>query len=158
MKRLLIIIVFLLVGDLFAQPVTSYVWRAEFLDSMLVKAGKYESFQAGENISKGDICYYKPADSKMWLANGDATATSSGLIMAATATIASQAYGNFSTQVTLNGFTGLTAADPVYLSVTVDGGIVHTAPSTVGHTTVRLGDVKNATTIRFDIDETKVVK
>ena len=158
MKKLLVIIVFLLIGDLFAQPVTGYVWRAEFLDSMLVKLTAPEPYTAGENITKGEICYYKAADSKMWLANGDAEATASGLIMVAIETIAAEAVGDFSDRITLNGFSGLTAAEPVYLSVTTDGGIQHTAPAVAGSTAVRLGDVKNATTVRFDIDETKVIK
>ena len=93
--------------------------------------GTLATFTAGEEIDRGEVCYYK-SDSKMWLADANAIATASAIGIA-TADIAAEAAGVF----LLNGimrddtWNPLTIGSHVYLEPTAPpaGDMVSTAPS-----------------------------
>jgi|GEM_PF-4806227 len=85
---------------------------------------KYEgftaTFTAGEGMTIGELCYFKPGDSKMWQADGDAFATTTGLLAIATTTINAEASGVFLLWGFIRDDTifDYTAGDELYVSLT----------------------------------------
>ncbi len=90
--------------------------------------GISETQTAGENVTIGQVCYFK-SDGKLWLADADAEATAGGMLRMATASIAADATGVF---LVLGYFRDDTFAYTVgaklYVSVT-PGVPTETAPS-----------------------------
>ncbi len=85
---------------------------------------KYEgftaTFTAGENMTIGELCYFKPGDSKMWQADGDAFASTTGILAIATTTINAEASGVFLLWgfIRSDGAFAYTAGDELYVSLT----------------------------------------
>lgn len=93
-------------------------------------AGKTAVLQAGEEITRTELCYVKAADGKMWLAQSNAAATMPAIAMACPATIAADAWGEF----LLLGFyredtlLTFTLGDMLYVSDTVAGAFDNVLP------------------------------
>ena len=85
---------------------------------------KYEgftaTFTAGEGMTIGELCYFKPGDSKMWQADGDTFATTTGILALATTTINAEASGVFLLWGFIRDDTifNYTAGDELYVSLT----------------------------------------
>jgi hypothetical protein len=110
-------------------------------------------FTAGENVTVGQVCYFKAADSKMWLADADAVGTTKGMLAMATASISGNAAGEF----LLRGFIRADAAfdyvagDELYISGTA-GVPTKTAP-TASNSYVRIvGYAYSADIVYFSPD------
>lgn len=125
----------------------------------LTCSGTTATFTAGETVNRGDVVYYKPADSRMWKAVATAAATSRAVAIAA-ADIAGGAAGRF----LLKGFikdTGtfptFVAGDVIYTDETAGGGPpTKTAPSTSGDFVQVIGWAVDADTVYFNPDSTVI--
>ena len=124
-------------------------------------SGITATFTAGEALVRGEVCYFKASDSKMWKAVATAAATSNCVAMAA-ADISADAAGLF----LLKGFLADNGTFPAY---TV-GGTLYTpeaetsgenvpeqaAPDTDGDFVQVLGWAVTANSVYFDPDSTIV--
>jgi hypothetical protein len=111
--------------------------------------------QAGEAIAALDCCYFNSATGKVNPAQGDVIGTSNGVLFFATAVYALDESGPFMLEGVLEGFVGLTAGAPYYLSETVPGGIQTTPPS--GGSIARLvGMAKSTTELIVKADATVI--
>jgi hypothetical protein len=114
----------------------------------------YKTFQAGENLTAGDICYLK-SDGKIWKAKGDTEATSKGMIVITTETKNTDEYcicllkGDYTD-------TGLTTASLYYISISTAGAKTLTAPSASTNILRILGYATSTTNFYFDPDNTYV--
>jgi hypothetical protein len=112
---------------------------------------------AGENVAINEVCYLKAADSKWWKAKADASSTSDGILVMATAAINADASGVFLAWGFIrndDGFGGaMTVNAPQYLSGATAGAITGTAPSTSGHYVRRLGAAYAARILKFSPSE-----
>ena len=124
-------------------------------------SGITATFTAGEALVRGEVCYFKAADSKMWKAVATAAATSNCVAMAA-ADISADAAGLF----LLKGFLADNGSFPAY---TVAGTLYtpeaetssqnvpeQAAPDTDGDFVQVLGWAVTATSVYFDPDSTIV--
>lgn len=116
---------------------------------------KYEgftaTFTAGENVTIGELCYFKPGDSKMWQADGDALATTTGILAIATTTISADASGVFLLWgfIRDDGIFAYTAGDELYVSLT-PGIPTATIPPTAGDFVRVIGYAITADVIMFN--------
>ncbi len=116
---------------------------------------KYEgftaTFTAGENVTIGELCYFKPGDSKMWQADGDALATTTGLLSIATTTISADASGVFLLWgfIRDDGIFNYTAGDELYISLT-PGIPTATIPPAAGDFVRLVGNAITADVIMFN--------
>jgi len=122
----------------------------------LTCSGTTASFVAGEDLDRGEVVYYKPADSSMWKAIATATATSRAVAIAAE-DIGVGNTGRF----LLRGFlkdTGtlptFVAGDVIYTDEGTGGAPTKTAPSTTGDFVQIIGWAVDPDTIYFDPDST----
>ena len=124
-------------------------------------SGITATFTAGEALVRGEVCYFKAADSKMWKAVATAAATSNCVAMAA-ADISADAAGLF----LLKGFLADNGSFPAY---TVAGTLYtpeaetssqnvpeQAAPDTDGDFVQVLGWAVTANSVYFDPDSTIV--
>ena len=124
---------------------------AQALVTALSADGKYcgttQSGTAGETLAFGNICYFKAADSKWWLAKADVAATSGPVKVGfcvvggnANATITILMGGKIRADALFDTFT---ISAPVFISAATAGKIASAAPTgttnfvvrTVGHAT-----------------------
>jgi hypothetical protein len=116
---------------------------------------KYEgftaTFTAGENLTIGELCYFKPGDSKMWQCDGDALATTTGLLAIATTTISADASGVFLLWgfIRDDGAFAYTAGDELYVSLT-PGIPTATIPPAAGDFVRVVGNAITADVIMFN--------
>ena len=112
--------------------------------------GLAQVLTAGENLSAGDVCYLKAADSKYWKAQSDAEATSSTQLRLALGTINADATGLF---LAFGKYTttGLTVGN-VYLSAASAGARVTTAPSASTNVVRQIGSNQSSTVFFFNPD------
>lgn len=107
-----------------------------------------EEVTVGENVSAGEYLYHKHADGKWWKAQANAEATSLGPLRMALESISADAAGT----VLIRGIrttTGLTAG-AIYLSDTVAGGFLVSAPDSNGDVVRQIG--KNLSTTQQEFD------
>jgi hypothetical protein len=122
-------------------------------------SGTTATFTAGEALSRGEVVYFKAADSKMWKAVASAEATSRCVAMAA-ADIAADATGAFLLRgfLTDNGtFPAYTVAGVLYTpedETATENVPEQTAPDTTGDFVQVIGWAVTANTIYFDPDST----
>ena len=114
-------------------------------------SGITATFTAGEDLSRGEVVYYKPGDSKMWKAVATAAATSRCVAMAA-ADVSADAPGKF----LLKGFLMDNGTFPAYTA----GDVLYTpeaaAPDTDGDFVQIIGWAVDANTVYFNPDSTVI--
>ena len=124
-------------------------------------SGITATFTAGEALVRGEVCYFKAGDSKMWKAVATAAATSNCVAMAA-ADIAGDAAGLFLLKGFLadNGtFPAYTIAGTLYTPEAATSGEnvpEQAAPDTDGDFVQVLGWAVTANSVYFDPDSTIV--
>lgn len=85
-------------------------------------------------------------------AKADAAGTAQALFLAASASTASAASGNFQSAGVLAGLSGLTAGSVYYLSAATAGAMTTTAPTTTGQFVTRLGTAISTTEFEIKIE------
>jgi hypothetical protein len=124
-------------------------------------SGITATFTAGEALVRGEVCYFKAGDSKMWKAVATAAATSNCVAMAA-ADISADAAGLFLLKGFLadNGtFPAYTVAGTLYTPEAATSGEnvpEQAAPDTDGDFVQVLGWAVTANSVYFDPDSTIV--
>ena len=122
-------------------------WGTPSVSSLVGDIQYRQTFTAGENVSAGDVCYFKSSDQKMWKVDADAEATSAGLLSIATGTITANntgtyhLFGDYTTS-------GLTAGSTYWISATT-GAITTTRPSTAGQVSRIVGYALSTTVLKF---------
>ncbi len=123
------------------------------------RSGMTATFTAGETLSRGEVVYFKAADSKMWKAVATAVGTSRCVAMAA-ADVAADASGKFLLRgfLTDNGtFPAYTVGGTLYTPeiATVGENVPEqTAPDTDGDFVQVIGWAVTANTVYFNPDST----
>lgn len=124
-------------------------------------SGITATFTAGEALERGEVVYFKAADSKMWKALGTSSATARCVAMAAE-DIAADAAGAFLMQGFLedNGtFPAYAIGSTLYLPVAETSGqnvATTTAPSTDGQFLVVLGFAVTNSRVWFNPSQTVI--
>ena len=121
-------------------------------------SGVTASFVAGETLNRGDVVYYKPADSRMWKAVATAAATSRAVAMAA-ADISGGATGLFLLKGVVKDaatFPTFVAGDVIYTDEGSGGPPTKTAPSTDGDFVQVIGWALDADKVYFCPDSTVI--
>ena len=116
------------------------------LDAVLSADGKYsgitETGIAGETLAFGNICYFKAADSRWWLAKANATATSGavqvGFCVLAGAAGAATTILRWGKINAAGLFDTFTISAPVHISAATAGKIVTAAPTGTTNFVVRI--------------------
>lgn len=138
----------------FVNALPSIFWRNESGTLTDLGGGEIkQTFTAGENVVKGEVCYLK-SDGKVWKAKGDAEATSKNLIVMALGSISANASGVFLVRGNYTS-SSLTVGE-YYISVSTAGAIVTTRPSTSTNIVRIIGNATSATNLYFDPDKTYV--
>ncbi len=104
----------------------------------------------GENVVKNDVLYLK-SDSKYWLADGDAEATTKGALVMSTGTIAADAAGELLVKGYMrdDGDFAYTVGATLYVSLT-PGDPTETLPPAAGDFVRVAGWAESADVVRFD--------
>lgn len=121
-------------------------------------SGITATFQAGEGVNRGDVVYFKPADSKMYKADANAAATSRAVAMAAE-DIVLDGTGRFLMQGFVKDtgtFAGAYAAGDVLYTSGTAGPPTKTAPSGSGDFVQIIGWAVDADTCFIQFDATIV--
>ena len=124
-------------------------------------SGITATFTAGEDLSRGEVVYYKPGDSKMWKAVATAIATSRCVAMAAE-DVSADATAKFLLKGFLqdNGtFPSYTAGDVLYTPEAATSGEnvpEAAAPDTDGDFVQIIGWAVDANTVYFNPDSTVI--
>ena len=117
--------------------------------------GRVMSAVAGENLAIGDVCYLK-SDGKFWKADADAEATSKGMLMMATNTIAGDASGLFLRKGFIrNDSWSFTVGAELFIHTT-PGGPTSTKPSGTGDIVRIVGYAYTTSIVYFDPDKSYV--
>jgi hypothetical protein len=115
-------------------------------------SGTTATFQAGEGLNRGDVVYFKPADSKMYKADADLPATSRAVAIAAENIVLDDT-GRFLLQgfvKDVGTFAGAYTAGDVLYTHTTGGPPNRVAPSGTGDSVQVIGWAVDGDTVYFD--------
>jgi hypothetical protein len=120
------------------------------ITNLTVKNGIQETAVAGENLSSGNICYYKN-DGKYWKASANSYTTANGIIRMAATAITANASGLFLIRGAYrnNAWNWAVTGSPVFLATPV-GEMTQTAPTSTGEIVRLMGWAKSASVIEFE--------
>jgi hypothetical protein len=124
------------------------------LTNLSIKNGRQETALAGENLSAGNICYYK-SDGKYWKTSASSLSTAQGILRLVATAVNADASGLFLIDGTYknDAWSWSTVGSPVYLG-TLLGEVTQTEPSGAGQVIRQIGWAKAASSLEFDPDPT----